>query len=1058
MLSLALTLAAAQQAPVPASPRLLRQPAIHGDTIVFVHAGDLWVTSVNGGATRRLTSHPSLESRPKISPDGKTVAFTGAYDGNPDVYVVPIAGGEPKRLTYEPQVDSVMGWTPDGRVAYASNFGSSSTRTNRLYTVAPTGGMPRKTVIDEIAEGSYLDADTVVYNRFNSSYFNWRRYRGGTQGRISIFNLKTNNYRELPTQREQYYWPMTVGRSVVYASDKKLATLNLYRYDLDSGKETQLTEFADADVRYPTTDGKRVAFEKDGLLYTLDLATKAITPVKPTIEAENLQARPALRNLSRSITSMALSPTGTRVLVEARGDVFSVAAREGDTRNVTDSQGPRERFPIWSPDGKTIAYTRQFDTDPALYTRPAAGGDEVLVTRSLPPNVTGLDYSPDNKWIVVGTRQGSLTLVDVAAKTSKEVIRSNYGPVTTDFSPDGAWIAAIVPQANNLGALYLYEVATGKLSKVTEGYYNDNNVAFDLNGKYLYLASERTFNQPALPGGGIELDVSDASRVYILPLRANSGNPLTPPNEEEPSGPPAPPKPDDGKTVIDLPGLASRAIALPFPAGNYGIVGVEDGVIAFGEGGVQKYDLDSRSIQPVLAGAAGNVAFNAKRTKAAIYNPLTGLRVVDVRPGVPPNAGAVDLSDVTAVIDPRQEWKEIFWESWRWYRDNYYDPSMRGLNWRAVGERYAKYLPYVDHRSDLNEVIARMISELGTGHSYVSGGDMGVTVPAIPTGLLGADYRVENGRVRFDKIYLGDAADESRRGPLAEAGDAIKEGDYLVAIDGKPVNEQNTPSSRLVDKVGKYVVLTVSRTGTKGDERQVRVMPMANESPLRYGEWVEANRRKVGELSGGRIAYIHVPDTQFGGANEFARGYRAQVDKEALIVDERNNGGGFLPTYFIERLGRPSRTSLQSRYTVDTPDVSTISGPKVMLINQNAGSGGDMFPYLFRKAGLGPLIGIRTWGGLVGYSGNAPLVDGGSLNAPEFSIFDPETNRIVAENTGVDPDIELDNRPDLVAQGRDPQLERAVQELLEKLKSVPPRVPRKDLPTVGDKGRIPPKR
>ena len=1061
MLPLAFALVAQAQAAAQPTPetRLLRQPAIHGDTIVFVHAGDLWVTSLKGGATRRLTSGPGLESRPHISPDGKIVAFTGQYDGNPDVYTIPLAGGEPTRLTYEPQTDVTLGWTPDGRVAYSSNFGSASSRSLRLWTVAPTGGMPRRTTVDEIGEGSFLDKDTVVYNRFFSSTFNWRRYRGGTQGKVSIYNLKTNAYRELPTGREQNYWPMVVGNTVVFASDKRLATLNLYQVDLGTGKETALTTFSDADVRYPTTDGKRVAFEKDGLLYTLDLATKAVLPVRPTIEAENLQARPVLRNLSRSITSLAFSPSGTRVLLEARGDVFSVPTDEGDTRNLTETPGARERFPVWSPDGKSIAFIREDEKDKRLVVRPAAGGDEIVVSANLPKDPRSLVWMPDSKSVLIAARNGNLALADVAAKTVKTVFEGIGGGTSYDVSPDGKWLAITAPRPSGLNALYLYEIATGKLNPVTDGYYNDVNVEFDRNGKYLYLVSERTFNQPPNSEGGIDLTVSGASRVYVLPLSADLGNPLTAPAGDEPTGdsPGARPKDADTDTKIDLEGLAQRAVPLPFPSGDYAIKGVKGGVLVYGANGIQRFDLASRDVATLVPIVPGYLFFNPDVTKMGIYNGVS-LRVVDVRPGPIPPTGAVDLSDVSAVIDPRAEWREIFWESWRWYRDNYYDASMRGLNWKAIGDQYAKYLPYVDHRSDLNEVIGRMIAELGTGHSYVNGGDYGVAVPSVPTGLLGADYEVEKGKVKFARIYRGDAADETRIGPLAEIGDAIKPGDFLLAIDRKPVDEDHSPSSRLVNKVGRYVTLTVSRTGTPGDAKKVRVMPMANEGDLRYADWVTGNRKRVAELSGGRIAYIHVPNTSEEGAQEFARGFRAQLDKEALIVDERDNGGGNLPTFFVDRLAQVPVTRIQQRNGIDVPGgVVSVPGPRVMLINQNAGSGGDMFPYLFRKAGLGPLVGLRTWGGLVGISDSAPLVDGGSLSVPEFSIYDPETNTIVAENRGVDPDVEVDNRPDLVAQGRDPQLEKAVQILLDKLKAMPSVPTRKGVPAVGEPGRVKPR-
>ena len=1063
MLPLALALVA--QATQPATntspePRLLRQPTVHGDTVVFVHAGDLWVTSLKGGPSRRLTSGPGLEQRPHFSPDGKLVAFTGQYDGGNNAYVVPIEGGEPKRLTYEPQGDAVLGWTPDGRVAYTSAFGSNSTRSRRLWTVAPTGGMPMKTPVDEIGEGTFLDKDTVVYNRFYSSTFNWRRYRGGTQGKVSIYNLRTNAYRELPAQREQNYWPLAVGDTVVYASDKRLATLNLYQTDLKTGKDTPLTSFTDADVRYPSTDGKHVVFEKDGLLYALDLATKAVAQVKPTLDAENLQARPQLKRLNRylSPTGISVSPSGARVLLEARGDVFSVPTDEGDTKNLTDSQGVRERFPAWSPDAKSIAFTREDKDDPRLMLRPAAGGDEVLLTKDLPKDPQGLTWSPDSKSILVNARDGSLALVDVASKKVTPVLKAVGRGTFFDFSPDSKWIALTAQRATGLGALYLYEVATGRLTQVTEGYYNDENVAFDRSGKYLYLVSERTFDQPTNSEGGIVLTVQNAERVYVIPLQAGLGNPLTAPSGDEPTGdsPGARPAPEDNATKVEFTGLAQRAVPLPFPAGSYAIKGMAGGVLVYGSNGLQRWDLASRDTATLAPFVPGLLYFNANVTKMAIWNGLS-VRVVDVRPGIGFVGGEVDHSDLTAVVEQRPELRDILWESWRWYPDHNNDTSLRGLDWRAIGERYAKYLPYVDHRSDLNEVLGRMIAELGTGHSYVIGGDFGVTAPVIPTGLLGADYDVRDGKVVFAKIYRGDAADESRKGPLAEVGDAIKEGDTLLAIDGKPVDPQNSPSSRLVNRVGRYVTLTVSRTGTRGDARQVRVMPVANEAGVRYADWVEGNRRKVAELSGGRIAYIHVPDTGENGASEFTRGFRAQTDKDALIVDERDNAGGNLPTFFVDRLAQKAVTRIRTRSGQDDPaGVTNIPGPRVMLINQNAGSGGDMFPYLFRKADLGPLVGLRTWGGLVGITDAAPLVDGGGLTVPEFAIYDPDTNTIVAENQGVAPDVEVDNRPDLVAKGADPQLEKAVQILLDKLKASPARPPRRDVPTVGDPGKVRP--
>lgn len=1035
----------ATQAEPGSEPHLLRQPAIFGDTIVYVHAGDLWVTTVNGGPARRLTSHPGLESRPHISPDGKWVAFTGMYDGNQDVYVIPLAGGEPRRLTYEPQPDAVIGWTPDGRIGYASNFGSPSYRTNRLWTVSPKGDLPKPTPIEEITEGSFLDGDTVIYNRFSMHTANWRHYRGGTQGRVSVYNFKTNAYRELPTNREQNYWPMVAGRTVLYASDKRLDTLNLYQYNLDTNKEVALTQFTDADVRWPSTDGKRVAFERDGQLFVLDLATKAVTPVRPTYAAENLTARPTLRNLNPFITAASVSPSGTRVVVEARGELFSIPTKQGDTRNLTTTSGARERYSVWSPDGKTIAFLREDEDDKRIVLRSSTGADESILTKNLPVGTQSLEWSPDGKYLIVTTRGGGLSIVDVAAKTTKEVQPSGTAGIVYDVSPDGKWIAYTVTLPSFHQSVRLYKVEDGTQTQVTNGYYNDLSVAFDTNGRFLYLLSERTFNQEAV-ADGFNMDIQNAARIYALPLRKDEPNPLIPASDEE--GVDGPKPPEGNETKIDLDGLAGRAIPLPIPAGAFGgIAGSKNGVLVFTGDGIQRFDLGTRTVQPIWSGSFRSANLNAKRTHLALVDGNGQVKAFEIHPGVGADEGKIDTSRLSAVIDPRAEWREIFWESWRWYRDYFYDPAMRGLNWREVGDRYAKYLPYVDHRTDLNEVIGRMIAELGTGHSYIRGGDMGTQIPMVPTGLLGADYRAVNGKIVFGRIYRGDAADEDRLGPLAGLEGQVNEGDTLLAIDGSPVDELNPPSKLLVNKANTIVTLTVSRSGSGADAKQIRVMTTDDESHVRYATWVEDNRQKVLKLSNGRIGYLHVPDTAAPGAAEFARGFRGQTDKDALIVDERNNSGGNLPWFYIERLMRRPIAASQSRLYPDQVVPFGAMGPKVILINQNAGSGGDMFPFLFRAAGLGELIGTRTWGGLVGYSGEDQLVDGGVLNAPDVSFYDPATNKIVAENTGVDPDIEVDNRPDQVKLGRDPQLEKAVEVLMAKLAKLPAKPVRTKVPT-----------
>lgn len=1056
-----MTLLTAQDAPT--DPRLMRFPSINGDTVVFSYSGDLWSAKLGGGLARRLTTSAGNETRAKISPDGKWVAFTGQYEGNSDVYVIPIEGGEPKRLTFEAEVDNVINWTPDGKIAYTSTAGSFSNRQARLWYVRPEGGLPIRTPIVEAAEASFLpDGQTMVYTRFNSYNFNWRRYRGGSQGRISIYHFPTNKYSELPAGRDQNYFPMVAKNAVYYISDKKLGTLNLYRYDLSSKKETQLTQYKDADIRYPSTDGEKIVFERDGYLYAYDLTTNQAQRLAPKIAGENLSARPYLRELGDGITSLSISPTGVRVAVEARGEIFSVPAKQGDTRNLTETSGARERFVSWAPDGKNLAYVSDATGEFEVYTKPAGGGDAVKITSQGNLAPLGIDYSPDSKKILVVSAKNELWLVDVAAKTQKLLLKAQYGMGSAEFSPDSKWIALVNAGKNGFGALTVINVESGEVKQVNDGRYSDGNVTWDLNGKYLYFTSTRSFN-PSFGQYEFSLKVENGDRVYVLPLAKDTANPLTVPNDEEPveapprpAGPPAggPPPAAPSKDVkIDFEGLSDRAIPLPMGPSQYNfVVGANNGVFYYSRGTLAKFDLGTRESTP-YGNIAGNLSFNANRTKLAYYIGGT-LGVVDVRPGIALGAGRVEVGDVEAVINPRDEWKQMYWESWRFVRDHFYDPALLGLNWREIGNRYEKYLAYANHRSDLSYILGLMVGELGTGHSYVQGGDMGPGPRPIPVGALGADYEAERGFVKFKRIMKGENFDETHRGPLGEPGVEVKEGEYLLEIDGKTVTDKVHPNSLLQNKVGRYVTLTVNSSPSTVGARKVRVRPIANEAGLRYTTFVEDNRKAVEKASGGRIGYMHIPNTAFEGAVEMIRGYYSQTDKDAVIVDERWNGGGYIQPWFVDTLARKSRAGIQVRNSADNFDAVAIEGPKVMLINGYAGSGGDFFPWMFRQSKLGPLVGTRTWGGLVGISGGAPLVDGGSVTAPEFSIYDRETGEIIAENTGIDPDVEVDARPDLWAVGRDPQLEKAIEILLDQLKKMPPRKPRTDIPKVREPGRV----
>ena len=885
---------------------------------------------------------------------------------------------------------------------------------------------------------------------YKRQVFNWRRYRGGTQGRISFWDFTNSSYSEVPAGREQNYFPMYVGDQVYFISDKTLGNLNLYRYNTKSKKIDQLTQFRDGDIRWPSTDGKRIVFERNGRVHTYDLADGKIDTLNPRVVGDQLAMRPAWRSVAGNIQDISLSPSGKRLALTARGEVFSVPARTGETRNMTNSGSSREKQVSWSPDGQKVAYLSDASGEWRIMEQPQMGGEATMLATPADHKIRNFEYSPNGKMVSYQTVNYDTVVFDIEKGAASVIYRNPGQGSTWSWSPDSNWIAYTMTQPNLLTATFLYDVRTKKSTKVTEGYFSDDAVTFDMSGKYLYLVSSRTFggNIGAMEIG---LNQADIQRVYIVPLTKGQENPMVAPGDEEPVKGAAPEAPAGGGEVkIDLDGLEGRMIALPFAPGAYPIIqGVGNGVLVWSGGTLYKFDVPSRSVTPIMQGVNG-FALNASRTKMA-YSAGGAIGIADIRPGLEPGTGRVNTNDVQMRLDPRQEWKQMFWEVWRHERDEFYDENMLGLDWKAIGDKYAAMLPHIGHRNDLNYVFGMMIGELGTGHAYVQGGDMG-NIPAQPSaGLLGADFESVGRNVRIKRILDGVDFTSNTRSPLADQGVDARVGDYLLAINGTPVTTDIDFHRYLVGKAGKDVTLTLSRTTSMDGARKVVVRPISSETQLRYTTWVEANRKKVHDMSDGKIGYMHVPNTSFDGIIGFIKGFYSQADKVAWVIDERYNGGGFIPTFFTEFLQRQFVSAFAPRHGAVVPLPSGLVGPKAMLINEYAGSGGDMFPYLFKKAKLGPLIGTRTWGGLVGIQGGVPLVDGGSVTAPGFGIYDTDTGKWMAENTGVDPDIEVDDRPDLAAQGRDPQLEKAMEYLINELKKSKIHIaPRPPFPGIGN--------
>jgi tricorn protease len=883
---------------------------------------------------------------------------------------------------------------------------------------------------------------------------------------------------------------MWYGDAVYFDSDRD-GVMNLYRYDLINKTLKQLTHYTEYDVKWPSLGGSgdqaAIIYENGGYLYFFDLKTEQSKLIPVVVESDNVLARPTFIKTEKFINSFSLSPSGARALFGARGEIFTVPVKKGDVRNLTNTSGERELWPTWSPDGKWIAYFSDKTGEYELYIRAHDGaGQERRITTDSQAYRFGPVWSPDSTKLLFAEKTMKLFYVDINDGKSVLIDETQNGLIDSyDWSPDSRWIAYAKNNDNRMGQIRLYSLAQKKSYTITDGMTDNNNPVFDACGKYLFFLSNRNFH-PSFSDFELSFNFNNTTGIYAATLAADTPSPFAPESDEEkgikekskdkpegasecdkkedtvdnekrPAANSAAKKEEIQPIKIDLENIGRRIVNVPVPAGSYSNLLTIKGHLYYLETpnsgtfndndkpirALHTYDIAKREDSVLLTNISG---FDIDRVgDKIIYSAGPVYGVIEVKPGQKVGDGKLELGSMEMKLDPRAEWQQIFNEAWRIERDFYYDPTMRGLDWAAIKTRYQQEMPFVAHRADLNYLIGEMIAELNTSHAYVSGGDL-PDIKRIGVGLLGADFEIRNGYYVFKKIYAGDNSADATRAPLTEPGVIVHEGDYLLAVNGKPLRATEEPYSLFENTVGKQVILTINDKPTEMGARAVTVRPIADETPLRYLNWVENNRRIVAEMTGGRCAYMHVPNTQIEGIIEFAKSFYSQVDKDALIVDERWNSGGFIPEFFVERLRRQLLSYYAPREGIDfkVPGAA-IYGPKVMIVNEYAGSGGDAFPYYFRRYGIGPVIGKRTWGGLVGISGGLPMIDGGSVTAPTFAIWvaDNGKSEWVVENRGVEPDIDIDARPDLMISGHDPQLEKAIEIIKEQLSKNPPPHPKR---------------
>lgn len=1050
--------------------RLLRFPDINGNLIAFVYAGDIWTVSSGGGEARRLTSHEGLELFPKISPDGKWIAFSGEYSGSRQVFVIPSNGGVPRQLTWYNSVGVmpprggwdhvVLDWTPDSKqILIRANRTPFSDRNGRYYLVSLHGGLEKPLPLINGGFGKLSpDGSKMVFTPVDREFRNWKRYTGGRATDLWIYDLKNNTSEQVTDFIGTDQHPVWSGDNIFFASDRDLK-LNIWKYNIPSKETTQVSSHTEFDVMWPSGRGDRLVYENGGYLFMMDLKTGNTERVVVNINFDNPNLLPYYKNVQDHIHSFAISPTGKRALFDARGDIFSVPAENGITENLTNSQGVREVFPAWSPDGRYISYYSDLTGEYELYLLENTKGAR---PRQVTFNSSSWKYqpvwSPDSRYLVFSDRTLKLRLTESTTGRITDIDEAAFSEIRSyGFSPDSRWITYNKESGNGKSAVWVYEISTGRKYQVTDDNYSDNSPVFSNCGNYIFFASDRDYN---LSFSGFEFDYiyDNPTRIYAVSLTPGSPRIFKDKNDTEPVKAEAkaeasavasknikektPVSAGEGakkgmKVEIDFIGINNRITVLPGGPGRYRVVGADEaGLIYISGSKLMRFNLAEEKSEEIMDQVM--TALLSADNKMAIYRSGSDYGIIKLSPGQKPGTGKLNLSELEMKIDPRQEWNQIFADGWRIFRDFFYVDNMHGVDWAGLKQRYSQLLPSVSHRADLDYILNEIVSETNAGHAYVDWGDFD-RVKRIDNGLPGAVLEADeaSGRYRIVKIYKGENWNPSRLSPLSEQGVDVKEGDYLISIDGKDITIETNPYFFLENKAGKTVEITVNTKPNTAGARTSRIKPLASELELLYYNWVNERRDMVDRLSGGRIGYIHVPNTSTSGNKELFHGMYTYFDKEALIIDERYNGGGYIPDRMADLLDRTTLTYWYRNGLLPTkaPAIAH-DGPKVMLINGYSSSGGDALPYFFKKMGLGKLIGTRTWGGLVGISGNAVLVDGGYISVPRFGIFDKDDGWII-EGEGVYPDIEVVERPEQLAAGIDACIEKAVEVLLKELKENP---------------------